>query len=86
MRVENDRPTSWQSMFFDGVGVNTTMTNLRGNGTSNAFDITTPSLNLTKATMGLDRASIAPHRVRAPSDPSGIRCMMVDFLAEWAIL
>ena len=53
-----------------------TMTNLTGMGTSRHCLNLWPSASRTKATMGLDKHSIAPQRVKAPSTSSGIRFKM----------
>ncbi len=44
-----------------------------------------PCPYLTNATTGRAKASMAPHRVRAPSEPTGILAMMWDFLVLCAI-
>lgn len=78
MRVEKDLPTSWQSIFGDGFGVNKTKMNLTGTGTSMRWGMMTPRDILTRPTRGFDKDSNAPTKLIVPSVPSSSLLMMLS--------
>jgi hypothetical protein len=80
IKVEKDRPTSWQSIEAVVLGVTRRKMNLTGMGTSRALGMMMPSANLTKAVKGSVIKSRAPTNVIAPSVSSGTLIMIECFL------
>ena len=66
-------------MFGLGFGVKTKNTNLRGIGISRALAKIEPSASLTNAMAGFFSDSMAPHKVRQPSESSG-SLFMIGYL------